>query len=129
MARRAVPLVFLGRPGAGGIGERDDWPGKGAGKAEMNGRGALLEQHSIAYAPDFIANAGGLIYLCQEVAGWSAERVTSTLEGIFDTMSEVFAMASARAIPSSEAAVRIARDRLAARPPTASDKPRPTARS
>jgi leucine dehydrogenase len=91
--------------------------------------GALLEQHSIAYAPDFIANAGGLIYLCQEVAGWSAERVTSTLEGIFDTMSEVFAMASARAIPSSEAAVRIARDRLAARPPTASDKPRPTARS
>jgi leucine dehydrogenase len=77
--------------------------------------GALLERRGIAYAPDFIANAGGLIYLCQEVAGWSTERVTSTLEGIFDTMSAVFGMASARGIPSSEAAVQIARDRLAAR--------------
>jgi leucine dehydrogenase len=77
--------------------------------------GALLERHGIAYAPDFIANAGGLIYLCQEVAGWSAERVTSTLEGIFETLSDVFGVASARRIPSSQAAVQIARDRLAAR--------------
>lgn len=77
--------------------------------------GALLEQRSIAYAPDFIANAGGLIYLCQEKAGWSAERVSKAVEGIFDTVTEVFRLASARGVSSGEAAVLIARDRLTAR--------------
>jgi leucine dehydrogenase len=76
--------------------------------------GALLEQREIAYAPDFIANAGGLIYLGQEVLGWSAERVTAKLDGIFDTLTEVFQLASDERIPSSEAAVRIAKRRLEA---------------
>ena len=74
--------------------------------------GALLERRGVAYAPDFIANAGGLIYLGQEVLGWSAERVTTKLDGIFDTLSEVFHLASEEHIPSSEAAVRIAKRRL-----------------
>ncbi len=74
--------------------------------------GALLEAQGVAYAPDFIANAGGLIYLGQEVLGWSADRVTAKLDGIFDTLSEVFQLASEQKIPSSEAAVRIAKQRL-----------------
>jgi len=74
--------------------------------------GALLERKGVAYAPDFIANAGGLIYLGQEVLGWSADRVTAKLDGIFDTLSEVFQLASEQRIPSSEAAVRIAKRRL-----------------
>jgi leucine dehydrogenase len=75
--------------------------------------GALLEQQGIAYAPDFIANAGGLIYLGQEVLGWSADRVTKKLDGIFETTVEVFSLASAEHIPTSEAAIRVARRRLA----------------
>jgi leucine dehydrogenase len=74
--------------------------------------GALLEGQGVAYAPDFIANAGGLIYLGQEVLGWSADHVTTKLDGIFDTLSEVFDLASAQHIPASEAAVRIAKKRL-----------------
>jgi leucine dehydrogenase len=74
--------------------------------------GALLERQGIAYAPDFIANAGGLIYLGQEVLGWSAERVTAKLDGIFDTLGEVFQIASEEKIPSSEAAVRLAKRRM-----------------
>ena len=77
--------------------------------------GALLEKSGVAYAPDFIANAGGLIYLGQEVLGWNADRVTAKLDGIFDTLSEVFSLASEERIPSSEAAVRIAKRRLEAR--------------
>lgn len=77
--------------------------------------GTLLERRGIAYAPDFIANAGGLIHLCQEKAGWSAERVATAVDGIFDTVTEVFHVASARGISSGEAAVRIARDRIGAR--------------
>jgi leucine dehydrogenase len=76
--------------------------------------GALLERQGVAYAPDFIANAGGLIYLGQEVLGWSTDRVTTKLDGIFDTLSEVFQLASEQRIPSSEAAVRIAKRRLEA---------------
>jgi leucine dehydrogenase len=74
--------------------------------------GALLEGQGVAYAPDFIANAGGLIYLGQEVLGWSADRVAAKLDGIFDTLSEVFDLASAERIPASDAAVRIAKKRL-----------------
>jgi len=74
--------------------------------------GALLERQGVAYAPDFVANAGGLIYLGREVLGWSEDRVTAKLDGIFDTLTEVFQLASEQRIPSSEAAVRIARQRL-----------------
>jgi leucine dehydrogenase len=77
-----------------------------------DGDGALLEGKGVAYAPDFIANAGGLIYLGQEVLGWSAERVNAKLDGIFDTLSAVFDLASAQRIPTSDAAVRLARKRL-----------------
>lgn len=75
--------------------------------------GALLEQKGIAYAPDFVANAGGLIYLGQEVLGWGEGRVNDKLDGIFDTLSEVFQLASERRIPASEAAVQLAKQRLA----------------
>lgn len=74
--------------------------------------GELIEKQGVVYAPDFIANAGGLIYLGQEVLGWGADRVTAKLDGIFDTLSEVFQLASAQHIPSSEAAVKIAKRRL-----------------
>ena len=77
-----------------------------------DGDGALIEKQGVVYAPDFIANAGGLIYLGQEVLGWSADRVTAKLDGIFDTLSEVFQLASEQHIPSSEAAVKIAKRRL-----------------
>lgn len=74
--------------------------------------GELIEKQGVVYAPDFIANAGGLIYLGQEVLGWSVDRVTAKLDGIFDTLSEVFEMASEQHIPSSDAAVKIAKRRL-----------------
>jgi leucine dehydrogenase len=74
--------------------------------------GELIEKQGVVYAPDFITNAGGLIYLGQEVLGWSANRVTAKLDGIFDTLSEVFQLASEQRIPSSEAAIKIAKRRL-----------------
>jgi len=74
--------------------------------------GAALEARGIAYAPDFIANAGGLIYLGQEVLGWSADRVNKKLDGIYDTLLEVFVHAKEKKIPSSDAAVQIAKKRL-----------------
>lgn len=74
--------------------------------------GALLEQRGIAYAPDFITNAGGLIYLCQEMVGWTSERVAAHVDAIFGTVSEVFRLAAQHHIPSSQAAIRLAEQRL-----------------
>ncbi len=74
--------------------------------------GALLEQHGIAYAPDFIANAGGVVYLGQEVLGWSADRTLANVDRIYDTVQETFALAAAQRIPTSQAALRIAERRL-----------------
>lgn len=74
--------------------------------------GVRLTDRGIAYAPDFIANAGGLIYLGQEVLGWSSDRVTASIDRIFDTVGEVFRRAAERHITTHEAAVALAKERL-----------------
>lgn len=50
-----------------------------------------LAQLGIGYVPDFVANAGGLISVSDELAGWDAERVTErvdALEGVVRDLVE-----------------------------------------
>ena len=44
-------------------------------------------------APDYVINAGGIINVYYETApeGYSAEASTKHVEGIFDTLTEIFA--------------------------------------
>jgi leucine dehydrogenase len=76
------------------------------------GDGQRLAARSIAYAPDFITNAGGLIYLGQEVLGWSAEQTMAKVDGIFDTTRQVFQRASKQNTTTADAAVGLAKERL-----------------
>jgi leucine dehydrogenase len=71
----------------------------------------LADRH-IAYAPDFIANAGGLIYLGQEVLGWTAEQTMAKVDSIFDTVRQVFQRAKTHNVTTAEAAVALAKERL-----------------
>jgi leucine dehydrogenase len=74
--------------------------------------GYALRQAGILYAPDYVINAGGLINVADELQGYSAERATAKVEGIFGTLRTIFHRAKAEGIPTSEAADRLAKDRM-----------------
>jgi leucine dehydrogenase len=74
--------------------------------------GDALEQRGILYAPDYVANAGGVINVYGEVAGWDSARALKKADEIYDTMLGVFEIAKSDRIPSYEAADRLAERRL-----------------
>ncbi len=76
--------------------------------------GDALEAKGILYAPDYVANAGGVINVYGEVAGWDAQRALDKADDIYDTVLRVFELAEADKIPTYEAADRVAEQRLAA---------------
>ena len=73
-----------------------------------------LGHRGILYAPDFIANAGGLIHVFMEIEGYSEERAVALAEGIEDTLGRVFALSGRLAITPLAAAHELADRRLRA---------------
>ncbi|MDP1861481.1 MAG: Glu/Leu/Phe/Val dehydrogenase dimerization domain-containing protein [Gemmatimonadaceae bacterium] len=76
--------------------------------------GVELEAKGILYAPDFVANAGGVINVYSELAGWTAQRALRKADEIYDTTLGVFEIAREQGIPTYEAADRLAERRLTA---------------
>ncbi|HMH26346.1 MAG TPA: Glu/Leu/Phe/Val dehydrogenase [Gemmatimonadaceae bacterium] len=75
--------------------------------------GDELARKGILYAPDYVANAGGVINVYGEVVGWDAQRALDKADDIYDTILKVFDIAEAKKIPTYEAADRLAELRLA----------------
>jgi leucine dehydrogenase len=76
--------------------------------------GDLLEERGILYAPDYAANAGGIINgCCLEMMGWTAEQTAQKLEAIYDTLLKIFDIAEREHIPTYKAADHLAEQRLA----------------
>jgi leucine dehydrogenase len=74
--------------------------------------GDLLEQRGIVYAPDYAANAGGVINgCCREMLGWDVERTLAKTDAIYDTLLRIFTLAEQEKIPSYQAADRLAEER------------------
>jgi leucine dehydrogenase len=67
----------------------------------------------ILYAPDFVINAGGLINVADELMGYDRDRAMTKVEAIYRTLREVFQRARLEGITPSEAAGRLAEDRIA----------------
>ena len=76
--------------------------------------GEELMRRGILYAPDYVANAGGVINVYREVAGWDAQKALDKADDIYDTVLKVFDIAEKMNIPKYEAADRLAEQRLAA---------------
>jgi leucine dehydrogenase len=76
--------------------------------------GDLLEQRDIIYAPDYAANAGGVIYgCCVEMLGWEPARALVRVnDAIYDTLLKVFHLAESERVPTYRAADRLAEERL-----------------
>ncbi|MBY0314920.1 MAG: leucine dehydrogenase [Bdellovibrionales bacterium] len=74
--------------------------------------GVALKEMGILYAPDFVANAGGLMNVFVELEGYSVDRALEKTTRIFDSMLEIFEIAKNENIPTNEAAVRLSRARI-----------------
>ena len=74
-----------------------------------------LADREIVWAPDFVANAGGIINISVELeeAGYDAARAEERVRGISDTTRLVFEHADATGATTLAAAMEIARRRLA----------------
>ncbi len=71
-----------------------------------------LQDRGVLYAPDYMVNAGGLIQVADELEGFSFERAKQRAEKIFDTTTQVFALAEAEGVPPAVAADRLAERRM-----------------
>ena len=76
---------------------------------------ALLRSRDIVWAPDFVANAGGIINIAVELepAGYDPERARARVVAVGDTLRDVFAMAEAAGTTPLAAAMELAARRLA----------------
>src|SRR5215211_2347884 len=71
-----------------------------------------LKCAAIAGSADYVVNAGGLINVADELQGYSPERAKAKVEGIYGAVRDIFHRANAEGVPTSEAADRIAKDRM-----------------
>jgi leucine dehydrogenase len=71
-----------------------------------------LMDRGILYAPDYVINAGGIIDIYYERTGHDRERLLEHLDGIHDTLLEIFERASSQGQPTSIVADQIAEERL-----------------
>lgn len=77
------------------------------------GDAKLLADAGILYAPDFVANAGGIINIASEIdGGYDAEAAARRVDGIHDTMVAIFERADRDHTTPHAAAVAVATDRL-----------------
>ncbi len=76
--------------------------------------GDAIEQRGILYAPDYVANAGGVINVYSELAGWTSQRALRKADEIYDTTLGVFEIAKETGVPTYVAADRLAERRLQA---------------
>jgi leucine dehydrogenase len=73
-----------------------------------------LAERGILYAPDFIANAGGLINVYGELHSLDRERLESLVGGIGEALRRVFETGEARSVTPLEGARALAEERLEA---------------
>ncbi|PRO66723.1 Leu/Phe/Val dehydrogenase [Alkalicoccus urumqiensis] len=79
-----------------------------------NRHGEVLDKLGIVYAPDYVINSGGVINVADELLGYNRERAMKKVETIYDSILNVFDIASRDSIPSSEAADKMAEERIEA---------------
>jgi len=72
----------------------------------------LLADRGIIYAPDYVVNAGGVIQVADELAGFNFDRARAATEHIFATTARVLTIADSDGVPPSVAADRLAERRM-----------------
>ena len=74
--------------------------------------GDKLHELGIIYAPDYVINAGGVINVADELAGYNYERALAKVEMVYDNVAKVIEIAKRDNIPTYKAADRMAEERI-----------------
>lgn len=74
--------------------------------------GDILRERNILYAPDYVANVGGVFNGCTELLGWDSARSAKKIDEVYDTILTIYEKAKSEGIATNKAADRIAEDRL-----------------
>ncbi len=74
--------------------------------------GALLGERGILYAPDFVINAGGLIYVAAAYDHANLEKAREQVGDIYHTVLDIFVRAEKEKLAPNEVAENIALERL-----------------
>ena len=77
--------------------------------------GTLLQERGIVYAPDFLINAGGIINVYAELENYGKAEIMRKTENIYNTTLEIFENARQNNLSTHNAALNIAKDRIATR--------------
>lgn len=77
-----------------------------------NRHGDALRELGILYAPDFVANAGGLMNVFVELEGYSSDRAFDKTKQVYDNLMKIYKIAKTEDIPTYIAANRLAERRL-----------------
>ena len=72
-----------------------------------------LADRGVLYTPDYVANAGGLIQVADEIEGFRFERAKAKAAQIYGTTRAIFSLADAEGVPPAVAADRLAERRMA----------------
>jgi leucine dehydrogenase len=74
--------------------------------------GRLLRERGIAYAPDFLINAGGIINVYAELEGYGKDEIIRKTENIYNTTLDIFNLSQKEDITTHRAAFNIAQNRI-----------------
>jgi len=77
--------------------------------------GELLRKKDILYAPDYVANGGGITELHYQFSGGSEEALKTHLDSIGETLAVIFETADFQGRPTSEVADQLAEERIRVR--------------
>jgi valine dehydrogenase (NAD+) len=88
----------------------------GAANNQLAHRGIerALQERDVLYVPDYVANAGGVVQVADEIHGFDLERARARAGRIYDTVLGVLQVAADEGVPPQVAADRIAEQRMAA---------------
>ncbi len=86
--------------------------GSANNQLESSKHGDILYEEGIVYAPDYVANAGGLMQVADEVIGYNEDRVMAQAKGIYDMLEKIFAISNEKDIPTHKAANHIVEERI-----------------
>lgn len=73
-----------------------------------------IAERGILYVPDYVANAGGVINIAEEPAGYDRDRAWRRIEGIGATVTEILTLSDRDGVTPAEAADRYAQARISA---------------
>ena len=74
--------------------------------------GKILKDKGIVYAPDYVANAGGVINVSSESTGYNYDDAKDATAKIYDRLLQIFETSDRENISTQEAADKVALDRI-----------------